>query len=497
MSDHPLSPDRSSGGSAAGENRLGRFDGLLPPPRTVPAQVRWRLMLFYLDRCRFVYVFATMAMFVGLFYVLLLGDSWTVTVVGARTPEVVDSDELSPRVVGGVLLLLAAGIWSVCLVVALLAAGKIIRVLTWGEPADGRIDRVLGGGRPPQYGPWADLIGPLARFGFRDRPGAIGSLWPIKVILGAPFGNWPVKFLVTDPRGPEQEIDGRMNLEPWLDHVVADPRVSLLADRLSQCFGENSKGLVADPRVSLLVDRRRDPATCVIPEQFAWLTRSDSGGLTVRVPPRVPPRSGGIGSALAEALRVVVPTYCLSALGLAFVAQPLFALPRDPEIPALKSAVLVVLFTLTHGVVPVFFYQFFVQVLQVVTRRLEIAGDGPPRPKPLARLMSGFVHLHMVVWFGAPMILLGALSGWISLAWGLLHVLLAAPGRRRWIFLEYGSTSMALALFILLFSGKALVPLGILVALFQAGLLTIVEWKGKHLWFPPAPPAAGRDREDG
>lgn len=454
MSDHRPSPARSVGDSATrGETDPGRFDGLSLPPRTVSARVRWRLMLFRLASCRFACCFGAMATLIGLIFVL------------AGNSDAVDSGDMPTPVVGWGVLLLAAGIWSGIVAVVLSATGKIIRVLIWGEPAEGRIERIFAAGLG-KYQAWADVIGPIAR-----HHGNVDSFGLLKVFFGGPFRNWPVKFCVTDPQGQEQEIDGRINLEPWATHEAADPHVLLL------------------------VDRRRDPAACIVPEQFDWLTRSNSGGLTVRSPRRSV--DVGVGSALAAALWVVVPTYCLSALGLAFTVQPLFSLPGDAGISALLGAVIVVMFTLTHGVVPVFFYRFFVRALQVVTRRMESARDDWPRPNPLPRLVSGFVHVHMVVWFGAPMILLGMLSGWISLAWGLLHVLLAARDRRRWIFLEYGSTSMALVLFILFFSGKTLLPLGILVVLFQSGLLTIVEWKGKHLWLPPAPPAAGRRWEDG
>ena len=78
------------------------------------------------------------------------------------------------------------------------------------------------------------------------------------------------------------------------------------------------------------------------------------------------------------------------------------------------------------------------------------------------------------------------MTGWYSLAWVFVHVLLAGRGQRRWAFLEHGSTSLALLLFLICFSGAGLFPIGVIVVLFQSLLLTVVEWKGKGLWVKEA-----------
>jgi len=81
-----------------------------------------------------------------------------------------------------------------------------------------------------------------------------------------------------------------------------------------------------------------------------------------------------------------------------------------------------------------------------------------------------------------PIIGLAVATGWYSLAWVVVHVLFAGRGRRQWAFLEHGSTSMAMGLFLICFSMADLFPVGIVVVLFQSLLLTLVEWKGKGLW---------------
>ena len=156
----------------------------------------------------------------------------------------------------------------------------------------------------------------------------------------------------------------------------------------------------------------------------------------------------------------------------------------------LGGAYIVALLTFTHGVVPIFAYRFFVDGLNLFTSRADSTGDKRLQSKPFLRLMSGFGYLHMAVWYGGPIILFAVLCGWISLAWAFVHVLLAGHGRRWWVFLQHGSTSMALVLFVLCFSGDHLFPVGVLVVLFQSLLLTIVEWKGKRLWVKGEPDTA-------
>ena len=88
----------------------------------------------------------------------------------------------------------------------------------------------------------------------------------------------------------------------------------------------------------------------------------------------------------------------------------------------------------------------------------------------------------MGLWYGFPSLALAWMTGWLTIPAAVIHIALARKGTRTWVFLEYGSTSFALLLFLVMFSGEKLLPNGILVVIFQIFLLTIVDWKGRGLW---------------
>jgi len=174
---------------------------------------------------------------------------------------------------------------------------------------------------------------------------------------------------------------------------------------------------------------------------------------------------------LAKSLLVVVPTYSLAAYG-ALSAESSNLTMGGSTIPPIIGALVVILFTLTHGVVPVFFYRFFFQ-------GLESGKGGEAKTNSSLNLATAFVNLHMTVWYGFPILGLAAMTHWYSLIWVALHLILAKKHHRRWMYLEHGSTCMALLLFIITFAGGDLFPIGIAVVFLQSLLLTIVEWKGK------------------
>ncbi len=275
------------------------------------------------------------------------------------------------------------------------------------------------------------------------------------------FSNWRVKFQLPGFRGLDQVIDGRMN------------------------FSSRIINKTHNPQVHLLVDDRHGVPDCIAPEEFAWLGISKSGQLVVPGVAKVP----GITSEhyFFKALQVVVPTYCLSALGLIFGLKPLFTGPDNSDISLFMGTVMVGVFTFTHGVAPMFVYRLFVDGLNLFGTSDSGTQSNQLRAEPLARLLSGFSCLHMIVWYGSPILVLAALASWLPLVWALPHILLAGRGRRWWLLLQHGSTSIALVLFVLFFSGRHLFPLGVLVVLFQSLLLTVVEWKGKQLWISKEP----------
>ena len=83
---------------------------------------------------------------------------------------------------------------------------------------------------------------------------------------------------------------------------------------------------------------------------------------------------------------------------------------------------------------------------------------------------------------GIPILLLASMSGCFSLIWIALYIVRAGRGRRRWAFMQVGATTWSLVIFLGSFSRAELFPVGLVVVLLQVVLLTVMEWKGKHLW---------------
>jgi hypothetical protein len=444
MSENPRSPQAASANDLVdrGTQEWATFSRLSSPPRKVPPLIWLRLMLSQLNgNSGFACGFGAMAIFVGLGFALFSGPDmgW-----------VDDEYPWMPSALGVVLLLLGLCIWSGVAVILVSRSRQVAGVLTGGEPVQGRITQIMDRGSG-EYQSYHNALEQMA--GLRSKAGFGGA---VLSMIEPSLKNWPVKILVTDSHGQDRELDVRMDVGPRLTKGVKDPEVVLMADR------------------------HQGHTRCVALEQFPWLSVSDSGNLVYAVADEAV--KNGFGWALLRALLVVVPTYCAAVCGLRFgLVQP-FGGGDGLEVPALLGAFIVLMFTFTHGVVPVFFYRFFSGVLDSFSQAKKTATDSRLRSNLFLPFLSGFVYLHMGVWYGGPMIVLAALTGWLSLAWGFLHLLLAGHGRRRWVFLEHGSTSMALLLFVICFSGSNLFPVGVLVVLFQALLLTLVEWKGKALW---------------
>ena len=177
---------------------------------------------------------------------------------------------------------------------------------------------------------------------------------------------------------------------------------------------------------------------------------------------------------MVRAFLVVALTYALAVVGVSFNAKPL---PGGVgEIPALGGAFIVLLLTFTHGVAPVFFYSVF------AGPGMTAGEDSAQKYNCESLTRNCFVFLHAGFWYGLPIFLLADLTNWLSPVWIVVDVLFSGHGRRSWVFYQHGSTSLALVLFLVCLSGTNLFPVGLLVVLFQAVLLTFMDWKGKHLW---------------
>ena len=182
-------------------------------------------------------------------------------------------------------------------------------------------------------------------------------------------------------------------------------------------------------------------------------------------------------------LRSLIPvglTYSAALIGIEFLSAEAFEFSGRDQIGALGLLV-VPLFTLTHCVVPVFFYFIFVSAIYSMKQKTSAVGWNLASLLPFL-MFSGFVYLHLGFWYGVPTLILAFSTEWLTIPVAIIHILLAQKGTRTWVFLEYGSTSFSLLLFLLIFSGDGFFPYGILVMLFQILLLTVVDWIGRDLW---------------
>lgn len=188
-----------------------------------------------------------------------------------------------------------------------------------------------------------------------------------------------------------------------------------------------------------------------------------------------------IGSSFLRSLVPVGLTYSAALIGIKYFGfgNSEFTSTNLPS--GIVGLLVVPLFTLTHCVVPVFFYFIFVAAIQGMRQGMKSTAV---RPQTFAFFLvfSGFVYLHMAIWYGVPAIVLVYFTGWLSIPIAIVHIALAKKGTRTFVFLEYGSTSFALLLFFFMFSASEIFPLGLVVAFFQIMLLTVVDWKGRDLW---------------
>jgi len=194
-----------------------------------------------------------------------------------------------------------------------------------------------------------------------------------------------------------------------------------------------------------------------------------------------------IWSSFFRSLLPVGLTYSAALLGIEFGLSTEIEIDRNNLNGAL-GLLIVPLFTATHCVFPVFFYFIFAAVIMAI--KGEMKKESNIGAKLFFLVFSGFVFLHMGFWFGIPTIALAFFTGWLTIPLALVHIALSKKGTRTFVFLEYGSTSFALLLFFMLFSVEDIFPLGIIVAMLQILLLTLVDWKGRPLWLKLAAAAS-------
>jgi len=90
------------------------------------------------------------------------------------------------------------------------------------------------------------------------------------------------------------------------------------------------------------------------------------------------------------------------------------------------------------------------------------------------------VFIFTLFWFGLPILALAQRTSPLTLIAAAIHLIFAKSQERHWVFVEYGSTSFALCLFVLNFGGaNTWVALPIVV--FQALMLTLLAVWGRNL----------------
>ncbi|HIN94387.1 MAG TPA: hypothetical protein EYN03_01985, partial [Planctomycetes bacterium] len=183
------------------------------------------------------------------------------------------------------------------------------------------------------------------------------------------YQDWPVMLLV---EGSENQINARVDLRSRAMKTKTDSRARVM---------------VADQG-----GRQR----VVMIEQFPWLSVSDAGEFEYGL--RQEAENFGFGKSLARSFLVVLPTYMLVLCGFLFGANPLFNADMASNGTVAVRVFLVSFFTLTHAAGPVLFYHHHPAFRNMFT--------------------VGF-------WYGAPILLLASLSGWLSLAWVALYILWA------------------------------------------------------------------------
>lgn len=412
------------------------WDRLAPPPREVSPAVQARLRFAEFKRS-----FNFHSGFLGLWFLL----ASVILIVGGTAWYHGAKQEGYPFVGA----LLAAGGIGIVIVMATLIyrrGTRRIRLLRDGIVAQATLTK-LWVTNQFCYARYETLLKEWAQFRekLHDRPELLSR-------VGEQMLDWPCKVRVTDPNGGEHEIATRLNLSGVAIEGSLDPTFPVLCNP-----PHSSEGIATS-------------------EFYSGLTISADGQWTV-------PDDEGSSVAIASFLRSSVPvvgTYLSAALGLTLFGDESAVKLKASGSPLLLAGI-VPLFTITHAVVPVFFFRNLLDRLNEICSTIRTDPTGRLF-RAYAAVFRFFVWVFMGIWFALPVIALAYLTGWLSLIWAMVHIVLARRGTRAWTFVEYGSTSMALLLFVVCFSEARLFSLGIVVVVLQALLLTSLDRFARDKW---------------
>ena len=323
------------------------------------------------------------------------------------------------------------GMALVCSVALVVYARTLqaVAVLSRGEIRLGRIVQVYDGftKKYVAYESMLEEIDRRAKMRLRFNE-TVGSKVGVEISSGRHKYNDLPGIIRFEDTG--EEVNARVDLRPMISKAKPDSWVRTL---VADCDG-----------------RQR----LMITEQYPWLSVSDTGEWESLLRPGS--EEFRVGKSLAFSFVLILPTYLLVVCDYLFGANPLLDVDGSISESFVSRMFWVVLFTLMFPIAPTLFFH----------QNPKLYSNG----------------LFVGVFYGVPILFLASMSGWFSVIWIALCVVGAGRGRRRWAFIQVGATAWSLILFLMAFSRAELFPAGLFVVLVQVVLLTLLDWKGKHLW---------------
>jgi hypothetical protein len=231
-----------------------------------------------------------------------------------------------------------------------------------------------------------------------------------------------------------------------------------------------------DLAMQVLFDPQRPGRALMIRDLPRELGVSAAGELTV---PKTE-HERRFARALVRSLLPVAGSYAAAAIGTALFGAPVNLRMDGPASPWLRAG-MVAAFTLTHVAMATLLFSAMLNAVGQFTALIQRTSAGL-FPLMMVRGFKACTWFVIIMWFGLPMAALGWLTGWLSVVWQAVHVGIVRRDERAWTFLEYGSTSLALLLFIVCFSGVGLFPWGLAACAMQAVILAVPDLTVRRRW---------------
>ena len=252
----------------------------------------------------------------------------------------------------------------------------------------------------------------------------------------------------------------RFRLEPEEDELDLEAEIDM---------GGRAVRADADPWITMVYHQ----GYAIDAEQFPWLGVDHRGRwryALIHEGTRT-----GTENSLVQALLVVVPSFLIATLYPWATGEAAnFPDSYADTVPKQIMAVLIAwMFTWTHAVIPAFVFG------SIIAHGRDAGGTFGHF------LFLLFISVAATFWFTAPIVIMTGQYGWQPLIWFGLHILLARRGTKRWLFVEYASTSLALVLYSELAADP--IPFGLIAIAGQIFLLTFMNMKARPIWTTPKP----------